>query len=44
MIHEGEGSVCATRAGVRNIPEPIVDPIAIIVMSNRDRSRFSSAI
>jgi hypothetical protein len=35
----GSGRTRAIREGVRKIPEPIVDPTAIIVRSNVERAR-----
>ena len=43
-ISEGEGSAPAISDGVRKIPDPIVPPIAIIVMSKSVRLRRSSAM
>ena len=44
MISHGEGRARAISDGVRKMPDPIVPPIAIIVMSNRVRLRRSSAM
>jgi hypothetical protein len=41
-IHPGASRVRVMSAGVRKMPDPMVDPMEIMVRSNSDRSRRSS--
>ena len=42
MISQGDGRAPAINDGVRKMPDPIVPPMAIMVMSNKVRLRRSS--